>query len=77
MSGKTEWVKKTASTQKHDDLCTSVKKVLFCYRYYQPFYTEKLKIMLDIAFHQGMSKHLVQSKYFDPKKFRAFLHLMI
>ena len=42
------------------------EKVLFCYRYWQPSYTEMLKVMPDITFHQGMPNDLVQSKYFDP-----------
>ena len=42
------------------------KKVLFCYKYWQPSYTEILKIMPDITFHQGMPKGLIQSKYLDP-----------
>ena len=42
------------------------KKHLFCFNYWQPSYTEMLKIMLDITFHQGMHNGLVQSKYFYP-----------
>ena len=42
------------------------KKVLFCYKYWQPSYTEMLKTIPEITFHQEMPNNLVQSKYFDP-----------
>ena len=42
------------------------KKALFCYKYWQPSYTEMLKAMPEVTFHQGMPNDLVQSKYFDP-----------
>ena len=42
------------------------KKDLFCYKYWQPSYTEMLKTMPEVTFHQGMPNDLVQSKYFDP-----------
>ena len=57
--------KKTVSTKrKHDDPCT--KKVLFCYKHWQPSYIKMLKIILDITFPQGTPNGVVQSKYFDP-----------
>ena len=42
------------------------KKVLFCYKYWQPYYTEMLKIMSDITFNEGMPNDLFQSKNFNP-----------
>ena len=42
------------------------KKVSFCYKYWQPSYTEILKTMPEITSHQGLPDDSVQSKYFDP-----------
>ena len=42
------------------------KNVLFCYKYWQPSYTEMLKTMPEITFLQGMPNDLTQSKHFDP-----------
>ena len=65
VSGKAEWVNRLL---KHKDNMMSPlpNKVLYCYKYWQPSYTEMLKITPDITFHQGMPNDLVQSKYFDP-----------
>ena len=65
MSKKTEWVKRLLK-YKDKMMTPAPKKVLFCYKYRQPSYTEMLNIMPDITFHQGMPDDLVQSKYFDP-----------
>ena len=65
MSGKTEWVKKLLA-HKENMMILVPKKILFCYKYWQPSYTEMLKTMPEITFHQGMPNDLVQSKYFDP-----------
>ena len=43
-----------------------VPKKVIRYKYWQPSYTEMLKTMREITFHQGMPNDLVQSKYFDP-----------
>ena len=37
---------------------------LFCYKYWQSPYTEMLKTMPEITFHQGMPNALVQSPSF-------------
>ena len=59
--------KKTASTQgKHDDPSTKESFILLQVLATIISYTEMLKIMPDISFHQGMPNDLVQSKYFDP-----------
>ena len=65
MTGKTEWVKRLLK-QKANMMSPVQKKGLFYHKFWQPSYTEMLKIMPDITFHQGMSDELVQSKYFDP-----------
>ena len=58
MSAKTEWV--TRLLKHKDNMMSPVpKKVLFCYKYWQPSYIEMLKVMPDITFHQGMSNDLV------------------
>ena len=65
MSGKTEWAKRFRA-HKENVMIPVPKKVLFCYKYWQPSYTEILKTMPEITFHQGIPNDLVQSKYFDP-----------
>ena len=65
MSGKTEWVKRLL-THKENMVIPVPRKVLFCYKYWQLSYTEILKTMPEITFHQGMPNDLLQSKYFDP-----------
>ena len=65
MSGKTKWVKRLLA-QKENMMIPVPKKVLFCYQYWQPSYTEMLKAMPEIIIHQGMPSDLVQLKYFDP-----------
>ena len=65
MSGKTKWVKRLLA-HKENMMIPVSKKVLFCYQYWQPSYTEMLKAMPEIIIHQGMPSDLVQSKYFDP-----------
>ena len=65
MSGKTEWVKRLLEHK--DNMMSPIqKKVLFSYNYWQPSYTEMLKIIPDITFHEGMPNDLFQSKNFDP-----------
>ena len=64
MSGKTEWVKRLLA-HKENMMIPVLKKVLFCYKYWQPSYTEMLKTMPEITFHKGMHNDIVQSKYFD------------
>ena len=58
MFGKTEWVKRLL---KHKDNMMSPvpNKVLVCYKYWQPSYTEMLNIIPEITFHQGMPDDLV------------------
>ena len=64
-SGKTEWVKRPL-VWKENMMIPVPKKVLFCYKYWQPSYTEMAETMPEITFHQGMPNDLVQSNYFDP-----------
>ena len=65
MSPKTEWVKRLLEHK--DNMMSPIKKkVLLCYKYWQPSYTEMLKIMLDITFHEGMPNDLFQSKKLNP-----------
>ena len=65
MSGKTEWVKRLLA-YKENMMVPVPKKVLFCYKCWQPSYTEMLKTMPEITFHQRMPNDLIQWKYFDP-----------
>ena len=56
MSGKTEWVKRLLEHK--DNMMSPIQiKVLLCYKYWQPSYTEMLKIM---------PNDLFQSKNFNP-----------
>ena len=77
MCGKTEWIKRLLP-HKENMMIPVPKKVLFCYKYWQPFYTEMLKTMPEITFHQGMPNDLLQSKYFYPnvQSFIVFDDLM-
>ena len=51
---------------KEDMIAPVLLKVLFCYKCWQPSYTEMLRIMPDITSHQEMPNDVVQSNYFDP-----------
>ena len=63
MSGKIEQVKRLLAHEENMMILVP-KKVLSCYKYWQPCHTEILKTMLEITFHQGMLD--AQSQYFDP-----------
>ena len=66
MSGKTKWVKRLLK-RKEDMMSPIPKKVIFCYKYWQPSHTKMLiKMMSDITVRQGIRNDLVQTKYFDP-----------
>ena len=64
MSGKTEWVKRLLA-HKENMVIPVPKKILFCYKYWQPSNIDMLKTTPEITFHQGMPNNLIQSKYFD------------
>ena len=49
MTGKTEWVTRLLA-QKENMMIPVPKKVLFCYKCWQPSYTEMLKTMPEITF---------------------------
>ena len=67
MSGKTSWVK-TLLKHKESMISPVPTQILFCYKYWQPSYTDMLQTIPDITFHQGMPNKEDQSGFFDPKR---------
>ena len=65
LSGKTSWVK-TLLKHKESMISPAPKKILFCYKYWQPSYTEMMQSIPEMMFHQGMPNPLDQPEFFDP-----------